>query len=274
MGALGVETSEPTRGHLVSKRPAACYDMPSSGFGSLGLEVSYDGGRCGRLRLKVGLDDCLLPEDHPVLLQSYDRLAKSRPAKRPRLGGWPAKHAEYCEKAGIEWNQASLITPVVEGCFPGLLELTARECDLLSVKRVPVPTSRNQTFDLRPSLGRNSPILDGRVGCQKTQARVYLTKYCRLMRGVESLHTQGIHYHGGRHAKVLSYPNDFVQHLAGNAFNAMCCAASLFASFCLAAHCQNQCIRMRVAVTLRPWSDKPVALADNLDCDVDEVMGF
>ena len=100
--------------------------------------------------------------------------------------------------------------------FPGIADLSAREMDLLCVKKIAFPELRPLTVDVSQNSCRTA-AKDGHVSIATPKMRQYLAHLGRLSHGLEAIHFQGIHY-GSEHSRLRNYSSSQLQDLAGNAF--------------------------------------------------------
>ena len=100
--------------------------------------------------------------------------------------------------------------------FPGLVELSVREMDVLCVKKIAFPELRPLTVDVSQNSCRTI-AKDGHLSIATPKMRQYLAHLGRLTHGLEAIHFQGIHY-GSEHSRLRNYSTSQLQDLAGNAF--------------------------------------------------------
>ena len=99
--------------------------------------------------------------------------------------------------------------------FPGIADLSARELDLLCVKKIAFPELRPLTVDVSQNSCRTT-AKDDHVSIATPKMRQYLAHLGRLSHGLEAIHFQGIHY-GSEHSRLRNYSSSQLQDLAGNA---------------------------------------------------------
>lgn len=185
------------------------------------------------------LEDMLLREDDPAVLQHYDRLLRaveskkngqSKPAKKD-TGAWATKHFDELTRQGLQWWDMRGPTKVAFDLFPGLHALSPRELDVLACLGVSYPEAVNRTIDVSQTWGF-SKIRTESMGCTVPSMKEYLTGRCRVSLGIESMHFQGLHY-GRNHIKLRQYSDAFLQDVAGNAFEVRKMPCPCRKSFCL-----------------------------------------
>ena len=165
---------------------------------------------------------------------TYESAGQKQNAKRrkttPRsTTPWSESHAQICQHRGIsEWWTSRLPAASTQETWPMLKALTARELEILDLEySVNFPEKTARLIQVGQSFGRGKARLESCNTIARTM-RCYITSHCRLVRGLEALHMQGIHY-GHRHSELATGRfNDIkLMSLAGNAFHTWCCAASL-----------------------------------------------
>lgn len=124
----------------------------------------------------VSLDDCLLPESHPLVLGHYRRLdaavsthktsiQDSPPRKRHRRSNGASKHCEFFQEHGLDWTLPSPYKdPKLAEVFPGIRDLHDRQIDVLQKLHIRLPEAQPVCVDLSMSLGWAKKTL-GRYGC-------------------------------------------------------------------------------------------------------------
>ena len=136
---------------------------------------------------------------------------------------WVAEHEALLEGDGPVL--ATSVTPELTSMYPGLLDLTARELDILRYHKCCYPERRKVTVELSQTIMR-SRAKEGNTACITPAMRRYLAHRCRIAHGVEAMNLQCIRFGGGeRMRKAHAFPSALLQDLAGNAFNALCDAA-------------------------------------------------
>ena len=176
----------------------------------------------------IPLDQYLLPESD-ALLSLGRRHFEMAPdtAKRRRVDpvGWGLRHEAAFRAAGRPWCSADdAPCPRTVECYPTLRALTVRETDVLRFLGISFPELTPRTVDVSQNIAR-AKVGVSLVGCLTAGARVYLSHRCRLLLGVEALRLQSFfHPDPGR---LLAFDDRLLRDLAGNAFEASCCAASL-----------------------------------------------
>jgi hypothetical protein len=146
--------------------------------------------------------------------------------KRQRSDLWPVRHVTAFCKAGLSWAGAPWPDSDTLQCFPGLHALSLRELDILKFHGLTFPEAAARTMDVSQGLGRGHPPRCGLVPCLTPGGRVYLSHRCRLLLGQEALRLQGLFYPSPERLNI--FEDKFLRDLAGNAFEASCCAAALF----------------------------------------------
>ena len=181
------------------------------------------------------LDDILLPEDHALIVgrsrhleaELHARLGEvgeaslimghSRGEHRPKTTHqkdsekWPMRHDDVF---GTD-SDGPRVLPFA--LFPGLLEATPREADLLRRLRFAYPESGPRTADTSQSAGL-CKVHTKELATITPGGHFYLPHRRRYLHGVEALLAQGIHF-GERQALAESMPASLLADLAGNAFH-------------------------------------------------------
>ena len=192
----------------------------------------------------MSINEHLLDDWHPIVKAQYDQeadgnvyspsvlLARSRKRKlaQANKAHWAEQNSEMCEQQGLNWMEQRGPSLDAMELFPGLQKLNPKQLDELASLGVEFPEKHCRTIDLSQSISRLK-LVDG-FGCQSPQMIQYLTDRCRTTLGVEAMQLQNIHY-GNNHYKLLEHNNTTVQDLAGNAFEAYSCAASLLCGLSL-----------------------------------------
>lgn len=83
-----------------------------------------------------------------------------------------------------------------------------------------LPEERSRIIDLSQSLWRMSLPPPGRSNVVTPNGRLFDTKRCRLLTGLEKMALQGIFY---KSAACRNWPPSLLGDLAGNAFQTNCC---------------------------------------------------
>lgn len=146
--------------------------------------------------------------------------------------------------------------------WPGLQSLTPREADVLACHGVAFP-DRFGMIDLSPALARTR-IRTEFAGCLTPGSRCYLMHRCRLACGLEAMHFQGLHY-GHVHGRLQGFRDKALSDLAGNAFHAYSCAASMLTALICAAWGSSK-VR-EASLLLRP---PPESVLEQTPCSEDE----
>ena len=200
----------------------------------------------------MALKEFLLPDDHPAVLRqlraaeqkylrSTGKLAEAAMAmgachcpsgpddnkdSSKKLEKWPAQHQEYFVAKGLEAQPSTGPSDEMKQLWPGLYDLSRRELDVLrayGIKDFP-EDEPGRCINVQVSLGRQR-LADASC-CVTPSLRLYVTSKCRLLTGHESFALQGVHY-GPQNDALLLYDNAFLQNLAGNAFQTLCCQSVL-----------------------------------------------
>jgi len=158
---------------------------------------------------------------HGVLPLGHRTSTKRKASSSP---SWLNKHLKLYSESGKDWWRDAIPDAGTFKCFPGLYALTEREFETLALSGVAdFPEKCDRTIDVSQSIGRGSISVNG-VQAITPSGRKYLTKHCRILLGVESLRLQSLFFADDRALKQFS--NGLLNDLAGNAFEASCCAAS------------------------------------------------
>ena len=233
--------------------------IPSSRFTDVMTEAEYHNLLSGLLGRFAGhpqadLNDFLLPESSPPIQEYYAAVqaqvqlhrgnldaamvaqggyhssAQSQGGSSSKRGGvavgsgnvpkWVDQHAALLEVANVQEVSAALTD-----MFPGLLDLNARELDILRLHKVGYPERQARTVELSQSILR-CRAKEGTTACVVPDMRRWLSHRCRLMHGIEAMNLQCIRFGGGeRLHRAHTFSSQTLQDLAGNAFNALCEAA-------------------------------------------------
>lgn len=144
----------------------------------------------------------------------------SSPGTTPR---WVEEHQSFLDGEGSSF--ASEVSTELASMYPGLLELTARELDILQLNKVSFPERRKVTVELSQSIARTR-VKENNTACVTPTMRRYLAHRCRIAHGIEAMNLQCIRFGGGERMQTAhAFPSALLQDLAGNAFNALCDAA-------------------------------------------------
>lgn len=182
------------------------------------------------------LDQLLLPESHPSILALYRGLEEKGqkgdddslppPAKRSKTK-WAVKHSLAFDAAGLDWTARSPFRdPTLTCLFPGALELTHRQIDLLDRLNVQLPEQSPVCVDLSVSLQRAKKTI-GRTGCFSSGCMPWLAHRGRFARPVECFRIMGLDF-GEHEAELANFNGSLVRDLAGNAFD----SSSFLAAWC------------------------------------------
>ena len=189
----------------------------------------------------VQIEDLLLPENHPLVLDAYSEIVKKQGAgkrnakrgrklatkqtkpkhKKPRGEKWMSLHSTFSKKKGFHksYLDENMPTEAVKQSFPGLYSLTQRQLQILCLKKVSFPELVPGSIDLSQALDR-SFVAKNHLVCASPGMKNYLVHRCRLSLGVECLHMQGLHY-GDKHKELQQFSSSLLQDLGGNAFEAI-----------------------------------------------------
>lgn len=182
------------------------------------------------------IDDLLLREDDALVLEAYDaaraKAAKARSAaeaqcqvapvakrRKGRAGDWPGQHVKYCEEHDIKWWEARGPPEDIKAVFPGLYDLTQRELEVISLKKIRFPERAPGSVDVSQGLSRAYVTRD-KLGCASPSMKNYLLHRCRISLGLECMQFQGLHY-GDKHPELRSFSGALLQDIGGNAFEAL-----------------------------------------------------
>ena len=194
------------------------------------------------------LDDFLLEETHPEVLQMYQDIRRGAAqtqktqqqtrrtsssegprSKAMRTCLWPEAHAKQCDRLGLPLWKPLHPSAADFSAFPGLQQLTDREVDLVrNILCMEFP-DRPGAVDISQSAGRVLNKASSESTVVTPNGRLYLRHRCRLACGVEALMLQGIHM-GAAMDQVFRWPSEKLKDLAGNAFQSWCCGAMLLTS--------------------------------------------
>ena len=108
--------------------------------------------------------------------------------------------------------------------FPGLLEISARQCEVLHICNATFPSDEESSICLSQSGGRQK-VHVGSFPTILPGGKQFLLHRCRLMHPWESLRLQGMFLPD---VLLSAFSHNAIQQLAGNAFESGCCAAVLF----------------------------------------------
>lgn len=191
----------------------------------------------------VQLDEVLLPENsrpvqHRLGQLEADNVAKQAASssssssvdswllpKRPRTANWGSNHFDLFCNAGVDWSQpSSFRDPSLVECFPGALELSDRQVDMLDFQGVALPEPSPKIMHINTSLGRSRAVL-GRSACLSSGSELWICHRGRRALGVEHLLLMGIDY--GRDDLDSVFGRALLVDLAGNAFDSASCLAAL-----------------------------------------------
>ena len=198
------------------------------------------GSFCGHAMMD--LNKFMLPETHPAITELYAELMRSSSIRRGTGAAtslkWVDRHIAQCQRLGINWL-SSKIPPEMYSCFPGLLQIRQREIDVLLFKGVKIPSRtdshvKDKVVEISQNVGEISQIggtsrkysFGGAnvAPCCLPKSELFHNGRCRLLRGVELLHLQGIYYDDDEFL-TLTENNVELADLAGNAFCTDCFAA-------------------------------------------------
>ena len=182
----------------------------------------------------VQIDDLLLPEDHPLVLNAYAEIVKKQEAvKRKRKSRtpqarlkqnlkWRREHSTFCKKKGFHessYLDEKMPSEALKQSFPGLQSLTQRQQQILALKNVSFPAQVPGSIDVSQNLAR-CYVAKNKLVCASPKMKNYLVHRCRLSLGLECLHMQGLHY-GDKHTQLQTFSSSLLQDLGGNAFEAI-----------------------------------------------------
>ena len=105
------------------------------------------------------LDGVLLPESHPIVvahIRDIDRDGRGqrtikRQRSNPRTHRGLCDHMDACDAIGKAWWSNEFESPSNRRIFPGLQELTLRECEVLHIKGVELCGIVTFTVDGHPA---------------------------------------------------------------------------------------------------------------------------
>lgn len=223
------------------------------------------------------LDDWLLPETHPLIQSEHRRLLfdhysehgqwseammagggvladahrgkkrRRQTASGPR-GSWPETHAALADERGLDWWMSGEPDSELVAECPGVLALSRRERDILKMKgiRIPDVSTSGCCIDLSQSALRTIDVPTHKciAPCVTPSGRRYLTRRGRLTHPQEDLQLQGLFY-VGREDRLAEFGGALLSDIAGNAFEASCCSASLLAGLLLVSHCEARMRSLR-----------------------------
>lgn len=227
------------------------------------------------------LDDWLLPESHPLIQEVYQKLLFEHfaangqwsdammagggvvpPATRPRKrqhrgpqGSWPEAHAALAAQRGLDWWAPQTVDSQDLMEQPGILALGPRELDIVRMRHLCPGSAQPQQhvasgcLDVSQSAPRTIRLSahSGIVPCVTPAGRRFLTHRHRLTHPVEDLHLQGLYYLG-REQALQQFSGSLISDIAGNAFEASCCAASMLAGLLLISRCEGRKARRSMAI--------------------------
>jgi hypothetical protein len=205
----------------------------------------------------AAVEDYLLPSGHPELVSTHRVSAynflrsrghtlaalvlsggihytETRP-KQDLQQDWHAEHIARCLARKVHWWNYDL-SPEIVICFPGITQLTDRELDSLTVSGIQIPEGEFCAVEVSQSSGCRRSADHYHAIIPRT--RQYLARECRIISGVECLFVQNIRY--PREELLFGFPDALLRNLAGNAFEASCCLASVVAaSVAMSFGCSN-----------------------------------
>jgi hypothetical protein len=141
---------------------------------------------------------------------------------------WPKKHEAAFEALGEA--RANFRMPAVEVLlqFPFLAKMTLRQHEMLHLKGIrDFPEAAPRVVDISQT-DAFSKVTDNLMQCLTPSGCKYLSHKCRPVVGVEALRLQGLWYDRG---VTSQFKDELLRSLAGNAFEASCCAAMFWTAF-------------------------------------------
>ena len=184
---------------------------------------------------QVNLNHFLLPEASTMIVDLYRRLQHERGWSAPlskkakfQEQRWAAKHAAHFTAEGMDWSRPS-VYPNSEfvALFPGAVQLTDRQVDVLDSLRIPLPDPASRCTDLNKSLSWGC-LHAGRVGCFSSRALPWLGHRGRLLLPVEGFRIMGSCFPSEQEALLQEFKASFLWDLAGNALDGSTFLAAWF----------------------------------------------
>jgi len=197
----------------------------------------------------IDLDVCLLPDSHDLVrthLRTLEEHGGVAGNKRRRVGptphrvaslrrGWADQHCKKSAERDFDWTEPTVFKdPAMQQVFPGTLELSDRECDLLQIRGLGLPDARKRCVDVSMS-DDWAKTTDARVGCLSSGSKCWLGHRGRLALGVEHLRLLGIYFDDEK--KLAAHGDNLLRDLAGNAFDSSSFLAAFFALQLFLAQC-------------------------------------
>ena len=146
--------------------------------------------------------------------------------------------------------------------FVGINDLTERSIDILNMHNVKLPEEKLRLIETSQSAKRTkSTNIDEDMFCITGNTRPRITTSCRLMHGKELLRIMGITYVGD---DINNWPSEFLCDLAGNAFDAGCCASMLMCILMTLARSNSKTKMNTAHATEEPSADQDNIILDSL----------
>ena len=173
------------------------------------------------------LDDYLLPEDHPAIMQMKAAAATLDGPRAPlRRGSWAESHARQMEEQGLDWWVSPIPSNDILDLYPALKLLTYRQFDLLRLRGITFPDREGRSIDVSQAAARSRVRAKTLFAIVTPTSSIYLGSRCRTAHGLEDLALQNIHY-GDRQCRLSEFPESLLRDLAGNAWETTCASAML-----------------------------------------------
>jgi site-specific DNA-cytosine methylase len=151
-----------------------------------------------------------LAQQKPGSLKRVSSSPKSRACK------WAIKHSRFFEERGLDWTRPSdYRDPAIRHLFPGLLELTDRQIDILEGIPMAIPERASRYVDL--SMSMKWAKATRHTGCFSSGSLTWLGHRARFALPREMLHLMGIFYDSEEH--LSEFPDSLIRDLCGNAFD-------------------------------------------------------
>ena len=194
-------------------------------------------------------EELLLVETHPIIVEYRDLCRRmpyvvlTPPTKKQqhiRNGKveipWAETHVRYCEEHNVDnWWMGTVPPHEVQDMHPCLRSLRPREFDVLRMAHsvVSFPEQTARIINVSQRIGQGAERTGAVGGMTITSSwRCFHTSKCRLLKGIEGFHLQGIHY-GSRHRLLRFEDEHFLCDLAGNAFHCWVAALVMLATLVL-----------------------------------------
>jgi hypothetical protein len=171
------------------------------------------------------IEDYLLPEDHPVIVQMKAAGATlDGPRLPPKRKSWAESHARQMEERGLDWWVSPIPGNDILDRYPALKLLTYRQFDMLRMHGMTFPDREGRSVDVSQTAARSRPRAKTLFAIITPSSSIYLGSRCRTAHGLEDLSLQNIHF-GDRQCRLSEFPDNLLRDLAGNAWETTCASA-------------------------------------------------